>query len=1136
MMTNARSSAHLNTGKIDLVQQWLDENMPIQSMVMWRQDLSARLDSQHQICLAYPGLLTGAAALSLLVCSQFGSEENRISSIINSFLVEQYRKDEEVKFRQTDLANSLLSLFVDVPAEVSAIISASQNQSRENPGIVEAILNLRSGGSFSRESMVYEGGSTRPSILVGTADLLLSAEVQEKIPLVMLQGAPGQGKSTLAQYVCQVHRARHLGRADFIAKLPKLHVGSAFRFPIKVDLRDVASFFDGQGFLSRPAESDASARTFEKFLAHQIAIQSGGTEFSVDDLRIVLQKTPALVFLDGLDEIANIGLRESVVGGIVASLHRLSAGGANLQAVMTTRPSQLGKVPRYSKEFVRVTLAPIGEATVHEYARKWTAAKRLERDRTTEVLEILREKLSLSHIRELTKNPMQLTILLNLILSIGHSLPDVRTDLYSKYVDLFMTREAEKDAVVRRNQPLLLKIVEYLAWRLQNEAESNRSNGRISEADLKELVGAFLDREGHGREILDNLFDRGLERIYVIVQRVEGEYEFEVQPLREYFTAKYLYSSAPVASLRSEYVQGDRAQRFEAIAANPYWANVTRFYAGFYQGGEIGALAASLKELIGSADLATSLNARSIGVMLISDRTFSSKRSIQAEVVSMVFDSVGVYLSAFTRSVDPLALPEDSGRGQLGRLIFAEHIQPDLAEPIPAVCTLLRSNLSQEVCSSIRNWVLEVSDRARTNRLRTAISCGVVEQYSRGQIREILESDETPEAERIFRLRLFVARSQSAQNLDEDLASEVFSDVLDRGGFGAVQDDVDLSWISDVLSGNSPVHRETVRSRGPLQAVLNLSRHASVQAAKKEMEELFSLDQSQPRLHGFSFMLMNDLDYWSSLILVLEKDFGGSWAVRRLAISLVGMIQYGEHIPQGHVSSSSSLLTALGARRSKRGSPWWSKRIDLSGQDRVFWIAVLLAWGPGPVLNDLVEKLNVAVDELSESDYLRLVDVLLLCGRNRQRAGGGRRKLETLERSSRPRLACALEAAESATLHRVRGMWPETVAFPRLSFDVVVESILAGVPSDTVLREGGLALSLPSSFLEVRRCESAYMAQFQSGADLPKALSGADPIQVIGLLAAYPTVVIERSFMVVQAGYAPAQVQDVVESESWVFS
>ena len=140
---------------------------------------------------------------------------------------------------------------------------------------------------------------------------------------------------------------------------------------------------------------------------------------------------------------------------------------------------------------------------------------------------------------------MQLTILLSLIHRKGTSLPDKRTALYDNYIGLFFDREAEKSTVVRERRDLLVDIHRYLGWILHSEAQTSRTGGRIEIERLKGVVREYLTHAGHGTDLLGTLFSGVVDRVVALVSRIEGTYEFEVQPMREYFAARYLYDTAP---------------------------------------------------------------------------------------------------------------------------------------------------------------------------------------------------------------------------------------------------------------------------------------------------------------------------------------------------------------------------------------------------------------------------------------------------------------------------------------------------------------------------------------------------------------------------------------------------------------
>ncbi len=174
---------------------------------------------------------------------------------------------------------------------------------------------------------------------------------------------------------------------------------------------------------------------------------------------------------------------------------------------------------------------------------------------------------------------MQLAILLSLIQTRGGSLPDKRTSLYDSYVDLFFNREAEKSTVVRDHRDLLLDIHRYLAWILQSESQTKQTRGSVSAQRLHDLVAHYLSFEGHNVALAHTLFTGLVERVVALVSRVEGTYEFEVQPLREYFAARHLYNTAQYSPPGGERA-GTLPDRFDALARDFFWQNVTRFYAG----------------------------------------------------------------------------------------------------------------------------------------------------------------------------------------------------------------------------------------------------------------------------------------------------------------------------------------------------------------------------------------------------------------------------------------------------------------------------------------------------------------------------------------------------------------------------
>ena len=192
---------------------------------------------------------------------------------------------------------------------------------------------------------------------------------------------------------------------------------------------------------------------------------------------------------------------------------------------------------------------------------------------------------------------------------------------------------------------------------------------------MKDLLREYLRQENQEEGLVDDLFNGMSERVGALVRRIQGTFEFDVQPLREYFAARYLYDTAPYSPAGAER-KGTKPDRFDALARNFYWLNVTRFFAGCFSKGELAAVVDCLDELLKDKVFQYTSHPRSLAAMLLADWSFTQDQKSMHKVVKMVIAGLGLrYLlsggSQKRRSSKPLALPKKGGQEELVQHCFA---------------------------------------------------------------------------------------------------------------------------------------------------------------------------------------------------------------------------------------------------------------------------------------------------------------------------------------------------------------------------------------------------------------------------------------------------------------------------------
>jgi hypothetical protein len=963
LVTNAPGSSHPDVGSIDKVQAVLDSMLPIPAQCLWRDDLDRRLENRWSLKWSYPDLMTGVDLIRALVEGRISEDGARRSRSIRAFLAEQYRLDHEVKFKQAHVHNDLLNMFVDVPAEVLRTDRPELTPLRHRIAVRSELTD----------------GRRKRHPAVGAGTLFLDDWVQANCRGLVLEGKPGQGKSTLLQYVCQVHRMRLLDKRHDLNRLLDEHRLSPLRVPLKVDLRELAQWLEGVSpFAKDGPPPPEELRTLEGFLSALITRRSGGATFSVSDLHAVLETGPALLALDGLDEVVDVGDRGTIVQEIVAGVNRLSGVTNALQVIITTRPAWFATRERLpTPAFEYLTLTDIDEDLIAVYRDRWMDARELEAHERDELVSILDAKISQPHFRDLCRNPMQLAILLSLIHRKGPALPDRRADLYESYMEQFLDRETAKSLAVRDHRSLLLMLHGFIAWKLHVEAErSTQGAGRIAAADLVALAEDFLESRGHPRDLFEDLFTRAFDRFGALVARAGDLFEFEVQPLREFFAASYLYKTAPY-SRPGRPRKGTQPERLDAMIRRPFWLNVARFYAGFYNVGELPSLVDRLESLANTAEFGPTALPRTVTAQFLADWTLEQDLRSQTRAVTVLTEGLGrrhVATAEDGNAYDGYArvfvLPPRAGGLQLAESGFRLLETDDSVWSRAAgIARAIRGN--GDIATLKGRWIKgwkQFASTAPARWLELGNYLDVIAELS------LLDLEEMSVAGYVDSSCLRWLISGGAFDFIDDTPERISAAidiVLSGGGVKASNDGRShpLEALAYVLHMDyAALVRESPYFGGPDEWVSPRGGPEDY-ADVVELTLLYDSLQAEPDVAW-----LNSLDPWDRIVEEGRRLFGERDGFDRLAIVSSGVRDHRDR-GGGYGDFSDSNLSlvrrARHARFRSRDSHYWRRVLSVGGSNRDTMRALSLfcAWAAPSVIRECVDAAEDRISELSSDEY-----------------------------------------------------------------------------------------------------------------------------------------------------------------------
>jgi hypothetical protein len=469
-----------------------------------------------------------------------------------------------------DARIELASLFIDLP--VSGPCNAEGPQEQE-----QLAMSLLLGARASLPEDLVETGAR-------------SGRLSGRRLRWLLMGGPGSGKSTLTTMVAQQLRRPWIERQVSVLPKPILdgwnRVGGglmrlategqwtcdAGMMPLRVSLPLLARWMVSRG------GGEGSPLTLWDYLAKRLVDDLAGKgppiEMSARELRSLAEKAKTLFWiLDGLDEVPSTAGRSDVIAIVRATVCQADRAGDGV--LVSTRPQG------YNGEFddlEEVQLLPLPAASALRYGEKLLQAWLIS-DSSSDQVE-RREKMQIEfakpEVADLIQTPLHTTMAALLVARSG-SLPSARSQLYEHYFDTILKRELGKPfehGIQEVDKSVLqdLHTRAGLTLQVRSQAQSG-ARSSLRQRELRKMLTAIYtelgERDERLREKVDRMMSFAKERLVLLLHAAEGEYEFGVRSLQEFFAARALLEG------ETEVVRA----RLEAIALDPHWSNVLRFVA-----------------------------------------------------------------------------------------------------------------------------------------------------------------------------------------------------------------------------------------------------------------------------------------------------------------------------------------------------------------------------------------------------------------------------------------------------------------------------------------------------------------------------------------------------------------------------
>ncbi|MBC3948259.1 NACHT domain-containing protein [Pseudomonas folii] len=573
--------------KVNALLESYKKKIGIKDFRVWDRDqICSYLDLYEGIRKSYSAWITSGDVLSA-VLDNMRPVRADFKSLMLNFVRKELTSQQYVNLGQAgssaDDKIPLACVFVDVPIKGGRVPRKEGIVASKKDVAAAASSEMNELTSYSAvKNLLHISGlrldtASVPPNVHGRGDYI------HQIPgRVVFIGGPGQGKSTLTQFFCQMHRAALLSQYNLEPMTPEvrnafgliieqckvegLSSPSVPRFPIRIELNRFAS----------DLAKGAASSLFNYIL--EMIKRRCDRELVADDLRGWLGAYPWLVALDGLDEVPASSNRSEVLQKINDFLIDSQECNSDLMVVATSRPQGYND-DFAEKYYCHLVLSPLTPENALHYAdrlisRRWGD----DHDKISTFNRRMSRASEEESTARLMRSPLQVTIMTLLVESLGEP-PKERWRLFNEYYQVINRREKERDIpaakLLSTYQADIDVIHQEVGRVLQQKSEYGGStDALLSTEEFSSIIDFRLQSEEHPDQERNRLrleiLNAALERLVFLVAPQEGRVGFEIRSLQEFMAAQSLMNGP----------DRDVVARLQAVAHASHWRNVFLFAAG----------------------------------------------------------------------------------------------------------------------------------------------------------------------------------------------------------------------------------------------------------------------------------------------------------------------------------------------------------------------------------------------------------------------------------------------------------------------------------------------------------------------------------------------------------------------------